>query len=80
MLFFYRLYYTKWKVIYIDFLKGVKMLQDNKIRNILRQAERNLTELPKTEQLSTTTENANHNIMRVAVTGQVYDDRKKNNR
>lgn len=80
MLFFYRLYYTKWKVIYIDFLEGVKMLQDNKIRNILRRAERNLTELPKTEQLSTTTENAKDNIMRVAVTGQVYDDRKKNNR
>lgn len=55
------------------------MLQDNKIQNILRQAERNLTELPKTEQIRTVTENATHNIISVGDIGQVYDDRKKSN-
>lgn len=65
--------------MYINFLKGVKMLQDNKIQSILRQAERNLSKLPKTEQINTTTENTTHNIVSVANVGQVYDDRKKNN-
>lgn len=55
------------------------MLQDNKLQNILRQAERNLSKLPKTEQINTTTENTAHNIVSVADIGQVYDDRKKSN-
>lgn len=55
------------------------MLQDNKIQSILRQAERNLSKLPKTEQINTTTENTVHNIVSVANVGQVYDDRKKSN-
>lgn len=55
------------------------MLQDNKIQSILRQAERNLQNKPKTEQINTTTENTAHNIVSVANIGQVYDDRKKNN-
>lgn len=65
--------------MYINFLKGIKMLQDNKIQNILRQAERNLIKLPKAEQIDTTTENIAHNIVSVADIGQVYDDRKKSN-
>lgn len=65
--------------MYINFLKGIKMLQDNKIQSILRQAERNLSKLPKTEQIDTTTENTVHNIVSAANVGQVYDDRKKSN-
>ena len=55
------------------------MLQDKKLQNILRRAERNLLKLPKTEQINTTTENTVHNIVSVANVGQVYDDRKKSN-
>lgn len=65
--------------MYINFLKGVKMLQDKKLQNILRRAERNLLKLPKTEQINTTTENTVHNIVSIAEVGQVYDDRKKSN-